>query len=230
MKKQTTSLLFAAMIALTAKGAEDPNFNYVVDNFADIEVLRYEVPGFKDLPLQQKKMVYYLSQAAQAGRDIIWDQNGKYNLEIRRMLENVFKNYKGDRNSKEFKAFEKYLKQVWFGNGIHHHYSNDKFVPEFSETFLRTEAGNLGTAGDGTDLIEIIFNPQLFAKKVNLDSSLDVVANSAGNLYEGVTQAEVEAYYSALKNPEDPSPISYGLNSKIVKENGEVTEQHYKFL
>ncbi len=227
MKKLTSSLLFAAMIALSAKGAEDPNFNYVVDNFADIEVLRYEVPGFKDLSLQQKKMVYYLSQAAQAGRDIIWDQNGKYNLEIRRMLEGVFNNYKGDRNSKEFKAFEKYLKQVWFGNGIHHHYSNDKFVPEFSETFLRTEAGDLAKAQDGTDLVEIIFNPNLFAKKVNLDSSLDVVANSAGNLYDGVTQGEVEAYYAALKDPNDPTPISYGLNARVVKEDGKVTEQHY---
>ena len=215
------------MMALSAKGAEDPNFNYIVDNFADIEVLRYEVPGFNKLPLQQKKMVYYLSQAAQAGRDIIWDQNGKYNLEIRRMLEGVFNNYKGDRNSKEFKAFEKYLKQVWFGNGIHHHYSNDKFVPEFSEQFLRAEAGDLAKAQDGTDLIEIIFNPDLFAKKVNLDSSLDVVANSAGNLYDGVTQAEVEAYYAALKNPDDPTPISYGLNSRVVKEDGKVTEQHY---
>lgn len=215
------------MMALSAKGAEDPNFNYIVDNFADIEVLRYEVPGFNRLPLQQKKMVYYLSQAAQAGRDIIWDQNGKYNLEIRRMLEGVFNNYKGDRNSKEFKAFEKYLKQVWFGNGIHHHYSNDKFVPEFSEQFLRAEAGDLAKAQDGTDLVEIIFNPDLFAKKVNLDSSLDVVANSAGNLYDGVTQAEVEAYYAALKNPDDLTPISYGLNSRVVKEDGKVTEQHY---
>ena len=215
------------MMALSAKGAEDPNFNYIVDNFADIEVLRYEVPGFNRLPLQQKKMVYYLSQAAQAGRDIIWDQNGKYNLEIRRMLEGVFNNYKGDRNSKKFKAFEKYLKQVWFGNGIHHHYSNDKFVPEFSEQFLRAEAGDLAKAQDGTDLIEIIFNPDLFAKKVNLDSSLDVVANSAGNLYDGVIQAEVEAYYAALKNPDDPTPISYGLNSRVVKEDGKVTEQHY---
>ncbi len=214
-------------MAFTAHGAEDPNFNYVVDNFADIEVLRYEVPGFKNLSLDQKKMIYYLSQAAQAGRDIIWDQNGKYNIEIRRMLEDVFKNYKGDRNSAEFKAFEKYIKQVWFGNGIHHHYSNDKFVPEFTEAFLREQAGPLAKAADGTDLVEIIFNPSLFAKKVNLDSSVDVVANSAGNLYDGVTQAEVEAYYDALKNPNDPTPISYGLNSRVVKEDGKVTEQHY---
>lgn len=227
MKKLTSSILLASMIALTAKGAEDPNFNYIVDNFADIEVLRYEVPGFKDLSLQQKKMLYYLSQAAQSGRDIIWDQNGKYNLEIRRMLEDVYKNFDGDRNFAEFKAFEKYLKQVWFGNGIHHHYSNDKFVPGFSETFLRSRAGALAKAQDGTDLVEIIFNPALFAKKVNLDSSLDVVANSAGNMYEGVTQAEVEDYFNKLKDPNDANPISYGLNSKVVKENGEVTEEHY---
>lgn len=227
MKKLTSSLLFASMITLSVQGAEDPNFNYIVDNFADIEVLRYEVPGFKDLSLNQKKMLYYLSEAALAGRDIIWDQNGKYNLEIRRMLEGVYKNYKGDRNSKEFKAFEKYLKQVWFGNGIHHHYSNDKFVPEFTEAFLREQAGQNSKAQDGTDLVEILFNPDLFAKKVNLDSSQDVVATSAVNFYEGVTQPEVEAYFSQIKNPDDPTPISYGLNSRVIKENGKVTEQHY---
>lgn len=227
MKKLTSSLLFASMITLSVQGAEDPNFNYIVDNFADIEVLRYEVPGFKDLSLNQKKMLYYLSEAALAGRDIIWDQNGKYNLEIRRMLEGVYKNYKGDRNSKEFKAFEKYLKQVWFGNGIHHHYSNDKFVPEFTEAFLREQAGQNSKAQDGTDLVEILFNPDLFAKKVNLDSSQDVVATSAVNFYEGVTQPEVEAYFSQVKNPDDPTPISYGLNSRVIKENGKVTEQHY---
>ncbi len=214
-------------MALTAKGAEDPNFNYHVDDFADIEVLRYEVPGFKDLTLDQKKMVFYLSQAAQAGRDIIWDQNGKYNLDIRRMLENVYTNFNGDRNSDEFKAFEKYLKQVWFGNGIHHHYSNDKFVPGFSEAFLRSQAGESAGAPDGTDLVEIIFNPSLFAKKVNLDSSLDVVAASAGNLYDGVTQAEVEAYFGALKDPADETPVSYGLNSKVTKKDGKVVEEKY---
>ncbi len=227
MKKFSSTLILASLMALTAKGAEDPNFNYHVDDFADIEVLRYEVPGFKDLTLDQKKMVYYLSQAAQAGRDIIWDQNGKYNLDIRRMLENVYTNFNGDRNSDEFKAFEKYLKQVWFGNGIHHHYSNDKFVPGFSEAFLRSQAGESAVAPDGTDLVEIIFNPSLFAKKVNLDSSLDVVAASAGNLYDGVTQAEVEAYFGALKDPADETPVSYGLNSKVTKKDGKVVEEKY---
>ncbi len=126
MNKQLTSLIFASMLSLQAGAVVDKNFDYHVDNFADIEVLRYEVPEFDRLSLNQKKMVYYLSQAAQYGRDIIWDQNGRHNLQIRKLLENIYTNYKGDKNSAEFKAFEKYLKQVWFGNGIHHHYSTDK--------------------------------------------------------------------------------------------------------
>ncbi|MDE6772142.1 MAG: dihydrofolate reductase, partial [Muribaculaceae bacterium] len=131
------------MISLNAAAVVDKNFNYHVDRFADIEVLRYEVSEFDRLSLNQKKMIYYLSQAAQYGRDIIWDQNGKYNLQIRKLLENIYTDFKGDRNTQDFKAFEKYLKQVWFGNGIHHHYSTDKFSPEFSEDFFITQVNNL---------------------------------------------------------------------------------------
>ncbi len=231
--------MLASMISLNAAAVVDKNFDYHVDRFADIEVLRYEVPEFDRLSLNQKKMIYYLSQAAQAGRDIIWDQNGRYNLQIRKLLENIYTNFKGDKNSKDFKAFEKYLKQVWFGNGIHHHYSSDKFIPEFSEAFFAEQVKALPDSllplneGETREamvatLTPVIFDPTVMPKRVNQDGTKDVVATSANNLYgEGVTQAEVEEYYSKLKDPNDPRPISYGLNAKVVKENGKIKEEHY---
>ena len=228
------------MATLPASAVVDKNFNYHVDRFADIEVLRYEVPEFDRLSLQQKTMLYYLAQAAQMGRDIIWDQNGKYNLQIRQLLENIYSNYKGDRESKDFKAFEKYLKQVWFGNGIHHHYSTDKFVPEFSQAFFTAELQKLPadklpladgeTAEQMTQkLLPVIFDPAVMAKRVNQDGTQDVVATSAGNYYgDGVTQAEVEEFYGKIKDPNDPTPVSYGLNAKVVKDaDGKITEDVY---
>ena len=231
--------MISSMISLSAGAVVDKNFDYHVDRFADIEVLRYEVPEFDRLSLNQKKMVYYLSQAAQSGRDILWDQNGRYNLQIRRFLENVYTNYKGDKNDKEFKAFEKYLKQVWFGNGIHHHYSTDKFTPEFSESWFKAQVDTLPDSLLPLDkgetrqqlmatLCPVIFDPTVMPKRVNQDGSLDVVVNSASNLYgDGVTQKEVEDYYASIKVPDDPEPISYGLNAKVVKENGKIKEEHY---
>lgn len=239
MKKIIPSLLMSSMMALQANAVVDKNFDYHVDRFADIEVLRYEVPEFDRLSLNQKKMVYYLSQAAQAGRDIIWDQNGRYNLQIRKLLENIYTNFKGDRNSADFKAFEKYLKQVWFGNGIHHHYSTDKFTPEFSQAFFEQQVAALPDSllplneGETREtmmatLTPVIFDPSVMAKRVNQDGTVDVVATSASNLYgDGVTQDEVEAYYNSMKDPSDATPISYGLNSKVVKENGKIKEEHY---
>ena len=225
---------------LPAGAVVDKNFNYHVDRFADIEVLRYEVPEFDRLSLNQKTMLYYLSEAAQMGRDIIWDQNGVYNLQIRQLLENIYNNYKGDRNSKDFKAFEKYLKQVWFGNGIHHHYSTDKFTPEFSEAFFTEQVKALPATklplekGETLDtmltkLTPVIFDPTVMAKRVNQDGTVDVVVNSANNLYgPGVTQAEVEEFYNKLKDPNDPTPVSYGLNAKVVKDkNGNLREMRY---
>lgn len=225
--------------SLSAMAKENPNFDYKVDRFADIEVLRYEVPGFNDLTLQQKEMLYYLSQAAQWGRDIIWDQNGKHNLQLRRVLEKIYQKYDGDKNSSDWKAFDKYMKQVWFGNGPHHHYSNDKFVPEFSEAFFDNNVKKLCNhcvgAKDDKERAEIIatikryiFDPTYMPKKVSLDSTGDVVANSSVNLYDGVTQAEVEAYFEAKKKPNDPRPVSYGLNSRLVKDaDGKIHEQTY---
>lgn len=239
MKKHLSTLFFASMLIFPAGAVTDKNFDYHVDRFADIEVLRYEVPEFDRLSLNQKMMVYYLSQAAQAGRDILWDQNGKYNLQIRKLLENIYTNYKGDKNSPDYKAFETYLKQVWFGNGIHHHYSTDKFIPRFSETFFIDQVNALPESqipllpGQTKSemlsvLLPVIFDPTVMPKRVNQDGSVDVVASSASNLYgDGVTQAEVEEYYANLKDPNDPEPISYGLNAKVVKENGEIKEEHY---
>ncbi|MCH5225843.1 MAG: dihydrofolate reductase [Muribaculaceae bacterium] len=243
--KYLASFMIASTLALSVNPKEcqatvDKNFDYHVDRFADIEVLRYEVPEFDRLTPQQRVMLYYLSQAAQTGRDIIWDQNGKYNLQIRKLLENIYTNFSGDKDSKDYKAFEKYLKQVWFGNGIHHHYSTDKFVPEFSQDFFINEVSLLPDSvlplneGQGREeLIEVItpviFDPTVMPKRVFQDGSKDVIVNSASNLYgEGVTQAEVEDYYNSLKNPNDSTPVSYGLNSRVVKENGKIKEEVYK--
>lgn len=239
MKRIITSLIIGSAAITALRADESKQFPYHVDRFADIEVLRYEVPEFENLTLNQKKMLYYLSQAAQMGRDIIWDQNGKYNLQLRQLLEGVYTNYNGDKNNADWKAFEKYMKQVWFGNGIHHHYSNDKFTPDFTQQWFETQVANLPESalplakGETREammqtLLPVIFDPTVMAKKVNQDGSQDVVATSAGNLYEGVTQAEVEEYYASIKDLNDPTPISYGLNSKVVKcPCGKIKELHY---
>lgn len=228
-------LVIGSIIALTtsssAMATENNDFNYVVDQFADIEVLRYQVPGFEDLSLNQKKLIYYLTEAAITGRDILWDQNGKYNLAIRSLLENVYLNYQGDKESAEFKAFEKYLKQIWFANGIHHHYSMDKFTPEFSQEFLEAEVAKLSEKPDAatvTTLYDVIFNPSVMPKRVNQAEGEDLIVTSACNLYDGVTQAEVEAYYTGIKDTTDTTPISYGLNTRLVKRDGKVYEEVYK--
>ena len=237
-------LITVATMAIISTGCTktaqtEPEFNYNVDRFADIEVLRYKVPGFEQLSLNQKKLIYFLNEAALQGRDILFDQNGKYNLAIRQTLEEVYKNFTGDKESAEFKAFEKYLKQVWFGNGIHHHYSTDKFIPEFSQEFFATQvkaipAENLPLAeGQSVDeliatLSPVIFDPTVMAKRVNQAEGQDLILTSANNLYEGVTQKEVENYYNKLKDPKDPTPISYGLNTKVTKKDGKVIELPYK--
>ncbi len=207
--------------------------NYSVDRFADIEVLRYAVPGFDSLSLNQKKLIYYLNEAALTGRDIIWDQNCKYNLPIRDMLEAVYTNYKGDKTTDDYKAFETYLKQVEFANGIHHHYSMDKFTPAFSREWMNQQVASLPAEAQPAnyeELAEVIFNPEIMAKRVSQDASKDLIASSACNLYGGgITQEEVEAYYAKLKDPNDETPISYGLNSRLVKQpDGTIVEEVYK--
>lgn len=230
INKTIMGIAFTA-IASNAVQAKDNDFNYVVDRFADIQVLRYKVPGFENLSLDQKRLIYYLTEAAIAGRDILWDQNGKYNMQLRHLLEAIYTSYKGDRTSKDFLAFEKYLKQVWFGNGIHHHYSMDKFTPEFSREYFDGLVAGLPASevpADIDTLKRLIFDPAFMAKKVNQADGVDLIATSATNLYDGVTQAEVEAYYAARKDTTIAEPISYGLNTRVAKVNGEVVEQTYK--
>jgi len=215
------------------------DFKYSVDKFADIEILRYRVPDFEILSLKQKELVYYLNQAALEGRDILYDQNNKHNLCVRRTLEAVYSNYKGDRKSIDFNHLTTYLKRVWMGNGIHHHYSEDKFIPEFSSSYFSDvvksiEASKLPLSkGESVDMLiakltPILFDQKVYPKRTNQAEGVDLIKTSANNYYEGVTQPEVEAYYGKMKNPNDSTPVSYGLNSKLVKENGVLVEKTYK--
>ncbi len=243
MKKQLIAC--AAFALLTACSgsktttAEADKFDYTVEQFADLQILRYRVPGFENLSLQQKELVYYLTEAALQGRDILFDQNGKYNLRIRRTLEAVYTGYKGDKNTPDFKAMEVYLKRVWFSNGIHHHYGSEKFVPGFApeffkEAMLSVDASTLPLAEGQTaeqlcdELSPVIFDPTVMPKRVNQAAGEDLVLTSACNYYDGVTQKEAEDFYNAMKDPKDETPVSYGLNSRLVKENGKIQEKIWK--
>ncbi len=244
MKMKTAILIATTMVITTlslsscgnksaeAEQAIDPaNAPWIVDRFDDIKVLRYEVPGFEQLPLNQKLLIYYLAQASKCGRDILFDQNFKYNLAIRRTLEQIYTNYDGDREAAEFKAMEKYLKKVWFANGIHHHYSNDKFKPEFPmEWFMEQIDKYVKEPQADKDLLRhVIFKDDLFAVRLNQTDGVDMVTASACNYYEGIKMAEVEKFYADMVDENDPRPISYGLNSKLVKEpNGKIYERVWK--
>ena len=202
------------------------DFNHNVGQFADIKVLRYEIPGFEDLTLKEQKLVYYMTQAGLAGRDIMWAQNYRHNLTIRKALEHVYANYNGNKSSEDWKNFETYLKRVWFSNGIHHHYSNAKLKPDFSKEYLEKLLSETNTTLKGEPL-EVIFNDK-DAKKVNLSKEADIVLESAINFYgPDVTTAEAEAFYDAIK-VDDAEPIEKGLNTRLVKENGKLVEQVYK--
>ena len=207
---------------------------WIVDRFDDIKVIRYEVPGFNELPLEDKVLIYYLAEAAKCGRDILFDQNFKYNLAVRRTLEQIY-TASEVREGAQFAAFEKYLKKVWFANGIHHHYSNDKFTPEFSEAWFREQLAsyiNDENRHIEDDLLcKIIFDKELYASRLNQTAGVDVITSSANNYYEGVTQAEVEAFYARMIAADEgnPEPISYGLNSKLMRnEKGEIVENVWK--
>lgn len=230
-KQVMAGALAAVTLSTTAMAKDTKDFNYVVDRFADIEVLRYQVPGFEQLSLDQKKLIYYLTEAALAGRDILWDQNGKYNLAIRSLIEDIYTNEATDRSGDDFKALEKYLKQISFANGIHHHYSMDKFVPGFSRGYLSSQIAALPAdkrPADLDTLLDVIFDPTVMPKRVNQAEGADLIVTSACNLYDGVTQPEVEAYYAAVKDTTDLTPVSYGLNSRLVKRDGIVKEEVYK--
>jgi dipeptidyl-peptidase-3 len=228
--------IFAAV--LSSCGEQKEEKAWVVDRFDDIKVIRYEVPGFEELPLQEKILIYYLSEAAKCGRDIMFDQNFKYNLAVRRTLEAIYTSHEGCRECEEWKALETYLKKIWFANGIHHHYSKDKFKPRFSQEFfeqlldavpaekLPQEFGSVEALKKV--IIPVIFDENLYASALNQTTGIDVITASANNYYEGVTQKEVEAFYKKMASVNDPRPISYGLNSKLVKENGKVQEKVWK--
>ena len=216
-------------------------FDYVVDRFADLEILRYQVPGFESLTLKQKQLLYHLSEAALMGRDILFDQNCRYNLPIRRTLEAIYTSYKGDRQTPDFLALETYLKRVWFANGIHHHYAEDKFQPGFSAEFLKKAISQLDPAlvpvrpGQSIEafteeICQVILDPTVLPKRTTQSGDQDLIQASANNYYgEGLTQKEVEDFYASQKNdPTDMTPISYGLNSRLVKENGQIQEKVWK--
>ena len=244
MKKQFIPAMVAAVMLsacsnVSKTSAEAEDFDYMVEQFADLQILRYRVPGFEDLSLKQKELVYYLTEAALQGRDILFDQNGKYNLVIRKMLEAVYTGYTGDKQSADFKAMEVYLKRVWFSNGIHHHYGSEKFVPGFSPDFfkqalLSVDAATLPLAEGQTveqlcdEVFPVIFDPNVMPKRVNQAHGEDLILTSACNYYDGVTQKEAEDFYNAMKDPKDATPVSYGLNSRLVKENGKLVEKVWK--
>lgn len=238
MKRLMTLICFATAgfaISSCDSGKKNDDFKWQIDQFADIRIMRYQIPEFEKLTPQQRVLVYYLSEAAKCGRDIIWDQNYKHNLAVRSILEALYKGYPGERNGEQWNQFMVYLKRVWFSNGIHHHYSNDKIMPGFSAGYFTQLVNQTPDSlfpselGGKVQIIEkylpIIFDPNVAPKRVNQEAGVDMVAQSACNYYEGVTQAEAEKFYASLANPADSTPISYGLNSKLVKENGKIVEK-----
>ena len=228
--------LITKMIAITSLAAaavscaqNEDDFKYLVDEFADLKIMRYKVPGWDNLTLQQKEYVYHLAEAAKYGRDIIWMQNCRYNLDIRKMLENALTNYTGDKTSEEYAKFETYAKRVFFSNGIHHHYAEDKFIPECSKEYFKSVVESVGEADRFSQLEAVIFDPAVLPQRKSTDKTGDIVAESAVNFYEGVTKAEVEKFYAAMTDPTDKTPVSYGLNSRVVKgKDGVIYEDVYK--
>ena len=221
--------LAATLMSCSDKAADKGDFKFLLDEFADVKVMRYQVPGWDALSLQQKEYVYHLAEAAKYGRDIIWMQNCRYNLDIRKMLENALENYSGDRTSDDYAKLEAYAKRVFFSNGIHHHYAEDKFMPECTKEYFQAVMESVGESERCAELIDVIYDPAVLPQRKSTDKSGDIVAESAVNFYEGVTKAEVEKFYAAMTDPSDKTPVSYGLNSKVVKgSDGVIREDVYK--
>ncbi len=224
MKYLKTMAMTALMMAgsVGAEAQQIDNFEYSNERFADLQMLRYKVEGFDELSLKQKTLIFHLQEAALWGRDILWDQNGIYNLEIRSILEKLYKEYKGDKSAKDWKEFEVYLKRVWFSNGIHHHYACDKFEPGFSKEWFKKNT----KCSD--KIIDVMFNPDVMQKRVNLAEGQDLVKTSASNYYQNVTQAEAEEFYAKQKAEGDSlHPVMYGMNSTLVKKDGKIFEEHW---
>lgn len=227
--RMTITIASAAALVSCGKGADSPDgeFKYLLDQFADIKVMRYRVPGWEDLSLSQKEYAYHLSEAAKLGRDITWDQYCRYNLPVRHMLENILENYKGDRSSQDYLLFEEYAKRVFFSNGVHHHYAESKFFPACSKEYFASLMEAVGAQDSG--LLDFIYDPQAYPQRRATGTDGDIVSLSAVNFYEGVTREEVEKYYASIMDENDPRPVSYGLNSKIVKgEDGTLREERWK--
>ena len=234
--------IFLKMTALTALTAaavscgngaatqQDKDFKYLIDEFADLKIMRYRIPGWDGLTLRQKEYVYHLGEAAKYGRDILWDQHCKANLPIRHAIENILVNYGGDRECKDFQDFTVYAKRVFFSNGIHHHYAEDKFFPGCPREYFSSLMDAVGIpAAEASELLEIIYNPDIYPQRKSNSSEGDIVALSAVNFYDGVTREEVESYYHGIQDPDDPEPVSYGLNTKVVKgDDGVVREEVWK--
>ena len=226
-----TALTAAAVSCGNNAGSQhDKDFKYLIDEFADLKIMRYQIPGWDDLTLQQKEYVYHLGEAAKYGRDILWDQHCKANLPIRHAIENILENYQGDRDSKDFQDFTVYAKRVFFSNGIHHHYAEDKFFPDCPREYFASLMSAVGIdEAEASGLLEIIYNPDIYPQRKSNSSDGDIVALSAVNFYENVTRDEVEKYYHELQDPNDPEPVSYGLNTKVVKgSDGVVREEAWK--
>ena len=246
MKRLAFILLIIMTVSLTScvnkqqkQETQKSDFKYLTEQFADLKILRYQVPGFEDLSAKQQEFIYYLSQAALSGRDIIYAQNGRYNLAIRRTLENIYATYAGEKSGKDWDAFVVYLKRVWFSNGIYHHYASDKFLPTFSENYFKELVAKSNPKGfpvrEGKtvedlviELTPVMFDPKVMPKKVSLDSDKDLVLNSAVHFYDGVTEDEVENFYKSMKQPNAEEPLSFGINSNVVKENGNIVEKVWK--
>ncbi len=237
MIKHIYPLLFSVLVIFSCQGPSTPqettdessDFQYLTEQFADLKIIRYKIPGFEKLSLDQKKLVYFLSQAGLSGRDIIYDQNYRFNLPIRKALENIVLNYKGDKSSDDWNNFMVYTKRVWFSNGIHHHYANEKFVPAFSKEYFQTLLSETNTSLDN-EIVDVLFDPNIDAKKVNLDPDKGLLKGSATNFYDAdITAEEVDAFYEAIPNKSKDEPLSYGLNSKMTKdENGKLQEIVWK--
>ena len=218
----------ATLMSCSDKAAQEGEFKYLIDEFADLKIMRYQVPGWDALTLQQKEYVYHLAEAAKYGRDIIWMQNNKYNLDVRKALENILVNYDGDRTSQDWADFETYAKRVFFSNGIHHHYAEDKFFPECPQEYFAALMTAVGDEAKCAELLPVIYDPAVFPARKDMHAE-DIVASSAVNFYENVTRAEVEALYAEMVDPTDKTPVSYGLNSRVVKgKDGVVREEVYK--
>lgn len=235
LKSMLTIFGVAALLSACGQGgqkdertAQKEDFHYLLDEFADLKVMRYQVPGWEDLTLRQKEYAYHLSEAAKYGRDITWDQYCKWNLPVRHAVEDILNEYKGDRDSEDFQKFTVYAKRLFFSNGMHHHYAEDKFFPECSKEYFKSLMEAVGEGGKADTLLNVIYSKDIYPQRRSTSSSGDIVALSAVNFYDGVTRKEVEDYYNSIMDPNDTTPVAYGLNTKVVKVGGKVVEEPWK--